>query len=77
MADAQLTDKIDPMYIISNDRPEPHDDAHVICFFGVFPILATRGQKTVFFGSSSAHRQDGPHVYYTKMTGYLIFLKLF
>ena len=23
------------------------------------------------YGSSSAHRQDGPHVYYTKMTGYL------
>ena len=43
---AQLTGKIDPMYIIPKDRPGPH-------------------------GSSSAHRQDGPHVYYTKMAGYL------
>ena len=28
-------------------------------------------QKTAILGFSSAHRQDGPHVYYTKMTGYL------
>ena len=63
MAVAQLTDKIDPMYIIPKDRPGPHDDARV---FLVFPILATRGPKNCVFGSSSAHRQDRPHVYYTK-----------
>ena len=57
---AQFTDKIDPMYIIPKDRPEPHNDAHVI-YFLVFPILATSGhKKTFFFCSSSAHRQDGP-----------------
>ena len=44
---AQFTDKMDPMYIIPKDRPEPHDDAHVICFL-LFPILATRGLKTGF-----------------------------
>ena len=38
MALAQLTDKMDPMYIIPKDRPEPHDDAHVIFFSSVLPI---------------------------------------
>ena len=32
---AQLTDKIDPMYIIPKDRPGPHNDACVICFLSV------------------------------------------
>ena len=55
LALAQLTDEIDPMYIIAKVLSEPYNGAHVICFFG----------------SSTAHRQDGPHVYYIKMTGYL------
>ena len=59
LALAQLTDKMDPMHIIPKVPSEPHNDAHVI--FLVFRILATRGQKT-------AHRQDGPHVYYAKRT---------
>ena len=33
---AQLTDKMDPMYIIPKDPPEPHDDAHVICFLSSY-----------------------------------------
>ena len=67
---AQLTDNMDPMYIIPKELSGPHNDAYVIVFL-VVPILATRGPKNVFFRSSSAHRQDGPQVYYTKMTGYL------
>ena len=65
LALAQLTDKIDPMYIIPKDRPEPHDDAHVIYFLGVTKFVHQGAKKLFFFGSSSAHRQDRPHVYYT------------
>ena len=66
MAVAQLTDKMDPMYIIPNVQPEPSNDAHVI-FFLVFPIFTTRGPTNFFLGgSSSAHTQDGPQVYHTK-----------
>ena len=36
---AQLTDKIDPMYIIPKDRPEPHDDAHIFLIFFLAAIL--------------------------------------
>ena len=68
---AQLTDKMDPMYIIPIEPPEQHDDACVMCFFSVSNFGHQGPQKQFFFGSSSAHRQDGPHVYYTKMTGYL------
>ena len=46
---AQLTDKIDPMYIIPKDRPGPHEDAHVICFFGCFQFWPPGAQKNVFF----------------------------
>ena len=63
---AQLTDKMDAMYIIPKDRPGPHDDAHVIYFLGVSNVGHQGPKKLFFFGSSSAHRQDGPHVYYTK-----------
>ena len=59
------------MYIIPTDWPEPHNDAHVICFFSVSNFGQQGAQKTVFICSSSAHRQDGPHVYYTKMMIYL------
>ena len=69
MALAQLTDKIDP-YIIPKDRPEPHNDAHVICFSSVSNFGHQGPKKLFFLGSSSAHRQDGPYVYYTKMTSY-------
>ena len=31
----QLTDKMDPMYIIPKDQPEPHNDACLICFLSV------------------------------------------
>ena len=47
LALAQLTDKMDPMYIILRDQHEPHDDACVICFW-VFQSLATRGLKNCF-----------------------------
>ena len=70
MAVAQLTDKMDPMYVISKVLPEPHDDAHLI-FFASFQFWPPGAQKNAFFGSSSAHRQDRPQVYYTKMMGYL------
>ena len=40
---AQLTDKIDPMYIIPKDRPEPRDDAHGVSNFG------HQGPKKLFF----------------------------
>ena len=53
----------------TKDRPEPHNDAHVICFLSV----SNFGHQ----GSSSAHRQDRPQVYYTKMTGYLDILETF
>ena len=66
LALAQLTDKIYPMYIIPKDRPEPHDDFMFHLFFGCYQIWPPGGQKTAFLGSSSADRQDGPHVYYTK-----------
>ena len=45
---AQLTDKVDPMYIIPKDRPELHDDAHVISFLGVSKFLPPGAQKTAF-----------------------------
>ena len=67
---AQLTDEIDPMYIIPKVLSEPHNDAHVI-FFVCFQFRPPDAPKTVFLGSSTAHRQDGPHLYYTKMTVYL------
>ena len=35
MALAQLTDKMDPMYIIPKVPPESHNDAHVIFFLRV------------------------------------------
>ena len=57
------------MYSIPKDWPEPHDDAHVNCF--LFFQFWPPGAQKPFFCSSSAHRQDGLHVYYTKMTGYL------
>ena len=45
---AQLTDKIDPMYIIAKDQPGPHDDAHVICFLGVTKF-GHKGAKKLLF----------------------------
>ena len=57
---AQLTGKIDPMYIIPKGLSEWHNDACVICFWSFSN-----------FGSSSGHRQDGPQVYCTTMTSYL------
>ena len=45
---AQLTDKIDPMYIIPKDRPGPHDDAHLIYFLGVTKF-GHHGAKKLFF----------------------------
>ena len=45
---AQLTDKIDPMYFIPKDRPEPHDDACVICFLSV-SNLGHQGPPKLFF----------------------------
>lgn len=74
---AQLTDMMDTMYIIPKDPPGPHDDACVICFFECFQFWPPGAPPNFFFGSSSAHRQDGPHVYYTKMTGYLDIHELF
>ena len=74
---AQLTNKINPMYIIPKDQPEPHNDAHVIYFLGVTKFVHLGAKKLFCFGSSSAHRQDRPQVYYTKMTGYLDILETF
>ena len=65
------------MYIIPKDLPGPHDDAHVICFLSVSNFGHKGPKKLFFFGSSSAHRQDRPQVYYTKMTGYLDILETF
>ena len=48
MALAQLTDKMDAMYIIPKDRPEPHNDTCVI-FLGCYQICPPGGQETVFF----------------------------
>ena len=48
MALAQLTDKIEPMYIIPKDWPEPHDDFMCHLFFGCYQIWPPGGQKTVF-----------------------------
>ena len=44
---AQLTDKMDAMYIIPKDRPEPHDDAHVISFLSV-SNFGHQGPKNCF-----------------------------
>ena len=52
LALAQLTDKIDPKYIIPKDWPEPHDDAHVICFLGVTKFVH-QGAKKLFFWALS------------------------
>ena len=46
---AQLTDKMDAMYIIPKDRPGPHDDAHLIYFLGVTKF-GHQGAKKLFFG---------------------------
>ena len=51
MAFAQLTDKMDPMYIIPKDPPKPHDDACVI-FFSVSNFGHQGPTKLVFFCSS-------------------------
>ena len=45
---AQLTDKMDPMYIIPKDRPEHHNDAHVICFLSI-SNFGHQGLKNSFF----------------------------
>ena len=46
---AQLTDKIDHMYIIPKDRPLPGDDACVICFSSVSNFGQQGPQKLFFF----------------------------
>ena len=46
---AQLTDKIDPMYIIPKDSPGPHDDAHLIYFVGVTKFDHQGAKKLFFF----------------------------
>jgi hypothetical protein len=48
VAVAQLTDKIDPMYIIPKDRPGPHDDAHLIYFLGVTKFGHQGAKKLLF-----------------------------
>ena len=47
---AQLTDKIDPMYIIPKDRPGPHDDARLIYFLGVTKFGHQGAQKGGWVG---------------------------
>ena len=42
LALAQLTYKMDPMYIIPKDRPEPHNDAHVIFLGGALAQLTDK-----------------------------------
>ena len=44
----QLTDKIDPMYIIPKDRPGPHDDAHLIYVWGVTKFGHQVAKKLLF-----------------------------
>ena len=44
-AQAQLTDKMDPMNIMPKDLPVPHNDAHVICFLSVSNFGHQRPQK--------------------------------
>ena len=66
---AQLTDNIDAMYIIPKVWPEPGNDAHVIFLNTRRPTAGVPVFRFCYdFGSSSAHRQDGPHVLYIKMT---------
>ena len=47
-APAQLTDKMDAMYIIPKGRPELGEDAHVICFSSV-TNFGHQGPKTTAF----------------------------
>ena len=46
---AQLTDKIDPMYIIPKDRPGFHDDARLIYFVGVTKFGHQGAKKLLFW----------------------------
>ena len=46
---AQLTDTMDPMYIIPKEPPEPHNNSHIICFFECFQFRPPGAHKKVFF----------------------------
>ena len=61
LALAQLTDDMDPMYIIPKIPSEPHGDAHVICFLNLSKFDHQGPKKQFLFCSRSAHRQDGPY----------------
>ena len=77
LALAQLTDKMDTMYIIPKDRPEPHDGAHVICFFECFQFWQPGAQKTVFLALAQITDKMDPMYIIPKLLAIWIFMKLF
>jgi hypothetical protein len=68
---AKLTDKRDPMYYTSKRLSESHNDGHPKKIRVAILDFGKMGKKPLFSAelcSSSAHRQEGPHVLYIKTT---------
>ena len=74
---AQLTDNMDAMYIIPKERPERHDDAHLIYFLGVTKFGHQGAKKLLFWALAQPTDKIDPKYIIPKLPATWVFMKLF